>query len=172
MSMRPSLLLALPSYLAGHVAKVVQRPLRELLATHGLTLPHYAVLAALADFGPTSQQDLARRLDLDKSHMVKFIDHLERHALVARAPWPADRRRYSISLTSAGAELIAEIDPIARQSQRELLHALSDDEQTQLIQLLERVVRSHDLDRITNGQDAATAPENQPGRSGRSSDSR
>lgn len=152
MSTRPSLLLALPSYLASHVARVVQRPLRELLAAHALQLPHYAVLAALADSGSASQQDLARRLDLDKSHMVKFIDHLEQQGLVARAPWPADRRRYSISLTPAGTELIADIDPIARQSQHELLHALSDHEQTELIDLLRRVVESHDHDRLTDGQ--------------------
>ena len=36
-----------------------------------------AVLLALADLGAQSQQDLADRLDLDKSHMVGFVDHLD-----------------------------------------------------------------------------------------------
>jgi DNA-binding MarR family transcriptional regulator len=164
MSTRPPLLLALPSYLAGHVAKVIQRPLREQLAAHGLQLPHYAVLAALAELGPASQQDLARRLDLDKSHMVKFVDHLQQHDFVARAPSGTDRRSYSISLTRAGTELIAEIDPIARRSQRELLNALSDDEQAQLIDLLARVVESHDRERLADPQATAAGVQTRVGR--------
>lgn len=148
MSTRPTPLLALPSYLAGHVAKIVRRPLREHLAAQDLQLPHYAVLAALSE-GADSQQDLARRLDIDKSHMVKFVDHLERRGLVARAPWPADRRRYRVSLTSAGKELFAEVDAIARRVEREVLHALSGREREQLVDLLGRVVESYDRDRLS-----------------------
>ena len=165
MSTRPPLLLALPSYVAGHVARIAQRPLRKRLAQAGLQLPHYAVLAALADFGPASQQDLATRLELHKSHMVTFIDHLQNLDLVERAPAPGDRRSYRISITPAGAELVAEIDAAAREAQRRALAPLTADEQDQLIDLLGRVVDAHDRLRLDT-----SAPPEPPSRASSPSD--
>ncbi len=50
--LRPPTLLALPSYLAGHVARIGHRALVEALKEYDLRLPHFAVLVGLGDFGP------------------------------------------------------------------------------------------------------------------------
>src|ERR687896_887656 len=95
---RPPSLLALPSYLAGNVARIGHRRLIEALAERELRLAHYAVLAALSDFGALAQHELADRLDLNRSHLVGYVDHVEQRGLVRRDRDPDDRRRIRVTL--------------------------------------------------------------------------
>jgi DNA-binding MarR family transcriptional regulator len=144
---RPPSLLALPSYLTSQVSKYGRRRLEEVLRDHGLLLGHHAVLAALDDFGPTSQQHLADALDFDKSHLVVRIDHLEDRGLVTRTQDPDDRRRHQVALTPAGRALLDELRPIAAHSQKGFLDALTAAEQKTLISLLRRVLSANDAAR-------------------------
>src|SRR5690625_4247451 len=102
MSSRPEALLSLPSYLAGQLAKIGRASVKAALAPHDLALPQYAILTALDEFGPCSQQELAHRLELDKSNVVKLLDGLEERTLVERCPSPIDRRRHGVSITKSG----------------------------------------------------------------------
>ncbi len=164
--MRPPSLLALPSYLASQVSKFGRRQLELALAEHDLVLIHHGVLAALDDFGPLSQQQLADALDFDKSHLVARIDLLESRGLVGRTQDPADRRRNQVALTPAGQELADRLQPIARQSQQGFLQTLGPEEQETLVSLLRRVLDANDADRLTAGGEPST------GRGGRSADDR
>ena len=110
-------------------------------------LIQHAVLAALDDLGPLSQQQLADSLDFDKSHLVAQLDRLEERGLVKRMPDQTDRRRKQLLLTAAGKALVGELEPIARRSQKDLLDSLSADEQRTLISLLRRVVGANDAAR-------------------------
>src|SRR6266540_2768792 len=56
---------------------------------------HYAVLAALQEFGPASQAALSRRTGIYRSDLVAVINELAGRGLIERAPDPADRRRTS-----------------------------------------------------------------------------
>lgn len=145
---RPPSLLAQPSYLASQVSKFGRRHLEAVLSKHGLVLGHDAVLSALDDFGPLSQQQLADSLDLDKSHLVSRIDDLQSRDLVTRTQDPADRRRNKIALTPAGQELVNHLQPAATQSQHGFLDALSTTEQETLISLLRRVLEANDAARL------------------------
>lgn len=66
---RPPGLLALPSYLVSHVARLGHEALVDAVGQHGLRLPHFATLTALADFGPLPQHVLAERLGFQRSHL-------------------------------------------------------------------------------------------------------
>ena len=140
-------LLAQPAYLAGQVSKYGRRELDRALGERGLALIQHAVLAALDDLGPLSQQQLADSLDFDKSHLVAQLDRLEERGLVKRMPDQTDRRRKQLLLTAAGKALVGELEPIARRSQKDLLDSLSADEQRTLISLLRRVVDANDAAR-------------------------
>jgi DNA-binding MarR family transcriptional regulator len=152
-SPRPPTLLALPSYLAGHVARIAHRGLVEALAQHGLRLPHFAVLAALGDFGPLAQHELADRLGLNRSHLVGYLDELQRRDHVARERDPEDRRRQQVALQDPGRVLLRKLADIARKSEAEYLHALSADERQTLTDLLRRIVCSDDQNRVFGGGD-------------------
>jgi DNA-binding MarR family transcriptional regulator len=141
---RPPSLLALPSYVAAQVSKYGRRRLEEVLREHGLLLGHLAILTALDDFGPMSQQQLADSLDFDKSHLVGRIDVLEERDLVTRTQDPDDRRRHRVALTPAGRTLLNRLRPVAKQSQKGFLEALTAAEQRTLISLLRRVLSAND----------------------------
>jgi DNA-binding MarR family transcriptional regulator len=161
-SRRPPSLLALPSYLASQLSKFGRRRLEVVLAEHDLVLIHHGVLAALADFGPQSQQHLADSLDFHKSHLVARIDHLERRGLITRTQNPADRRRNQIALTPAGRELVDSLRPVALESQRGFLEALSSAERETLIALLRRALDANDAARVPGTDD--TTPHDRPTR--------
>lgn len=141
---RPPTLLSLPSYLAGNVARLGHRLLLDALAAHDLRLAHFAVLTALGDFGPLAQHELAERLDLNRSHLVRYVDDIEKRGLVQRDRDPEDRRRQHVALTPSGRTLLRRLQAVARRSQEEFLQVLSDAERQTLIALLRRVLRADD----------------------------
>lgn len=145
---RPPSLLALPSYLAGNVARVGHRLLLHALAEHDMRLAHAAILAALSDLGPLAQHELADRLDVQPSHLVGYLDLLERRGLVRRARDPEDRRRQTVALTRSGRAFWRRLRAVAERSQAQLLEALSASEQRTLVALLSRVLNAHDQVRL------------------------
>jgi len=114
------------------------------LSEHDLRLPHFAVMTALSDFGPLVQRDLADRLGLNGSHLVGYLDEIERRGLLRRERDSDDRRRQRVALTEGGRALVRELQQIALRSQEELLHPLSEPERATLVSLMRRVVDSDD----------------------------
>ncbi len=150
---RPPSLLELPSYTAAQVSKYGRRRLEAVLHEHDLRLGHHAILAALDDFGPLSQQQLADSLDFDKSHLVGRIDILEERGFVTRTQDPDDRRRHRIALTSAGGTLLDRLRPAAKQSQEGFLEGLTAAQQKTLISLLQQVLSANDRARHPSAAD-------------------
>jgi DNA-binding MarR family transcriptional regulator len=149
---RPPTLLAMPTYLAAWVSKRARADVQAALAEHGLATSDHGVLVALGDFGALSQQQLADRLDADKSHVVRLIDQLEARGLVTRAADPTDRRRHRIELTPSGRKLLRAIAPITEAVEAAHLSALSAAERRTLATLLQRVLESQDRGRARQGR--------------------
>ncbi|MFD5562997.1 MarR family winged helix-turn-helix transcriptional regulator [Kitasatospora griseola] len=135
----PPALLELTTYLLSRVGKDARNRLAELLAADGLRLHHHAALAALADFGPHTQRDLATRLRLDPSDLAKAADQLAAAGWLDRTRDPADRRRLTLTLTPVGAARLAELDALARDVQDAVLAPLTAAERATLHGLLLRV---------------------------------
>jgi DNA-binding MarR family transcriptional regulator len=74
-----------------------------------VTLAQYRVLIELASRGPQRLADLAAGLHVDRSTATRMCDRLVRKRLIARRRTSDDRRGVRVSLTSAGAELVAEV---------------------------------------------------------------
>ncbi len=141
---RPPSLLALPSYLAGSMARIGHRHLAAALREHGLGLPHYAVLAALYDFGPLAAHELATRLRTDRSHISTYVETLAQRDWVARDQDPTDRRRSTLSLTGAGHALFTTLKDAALASQHTIMSGLTSNERHTLLALLTQVVARAD----------------------------
>ncbi|MEY9871509.1 DNA-binding MarR family transcriptional regulator [Streptacidiphilus sp. MAP12-33] len=135
----PPTLTALTTYLLSRTGKVARQRLAERLAARDVRLWHMAVLAALADFGPHAQRDLALRLSLDRSDVTKLVEELGALGQVARTRDPADRRRVTVAMTEAGRAALAELNAEAEAVQDEILAPLGTDEREQLAALLGRV---------------------------------
>ncbi|GHG61135.1 MarR family winged helix-turn-helix transcriptional regulator [Streptomyces griseocarneus] len=135
----PPSLLRLDTYVLSKIGKTARARLSERLATRGLRLWHMAVLAALADFGPHIQRELASRLDLHPSDVAKVIDTLVAGGAVERRQDPADRRRVRVDITPAGRSLLGELEHEAGTVRDGILAPLNPSERAELSRMLHRV---------------------------------
>jgi len=103
------------------------------------------MLSHLAASEGQSQQALSNALGIHRSAVVALVDDLEQRGLAERRRDPVDRRAYTLYLTPAGREVLADLERIADQRDVELLSAIDASERSQLITLLQRVAESQGL---------------------------
>ncbi|MGI5341650.1 MarR family winged helix-turn-helix transcriptional regulator [Streptomyces sp. CA-181903] len=137
----PPTLTALTPYLLSRVGKNARGRVAARLAGRDLRMWHMAVLAALADFGPHAQRELAGRLSIDPSDMTKVVDDLAALGHVERTRDPRDRRRLTVALNPAGARELARLTDEVLAAQDELLAPLTGQERERLHTLLDKVFR-------------------------------
>ena len=136
----PDRLRALPSWLLSEAARRGHVLVTEGFAEEGVRKPHFTVLVALAELGPSSQAELGRRLWIDRKNMVAVIDDLEAAGLVERTPDEQDRRRNAVRLTAAGTQALARLNTRADAAQDTLLATLTEDERRELERLLQKLL--------------------------------
>ena len=111
------------SFLLNHSSHVLATRMTAAFAEIGITPRDYCVLAH-AMSGEYTQIELAKLSDLDKTTMLNTLDELERAGYAERRPSPADRRVRIVSVTPAGAGLVAAGHKIADRVHGEVLGAL------------------------------------------------
>jgi DNA-binding MarR family transcriptional regulator len=121
------------------------RRFAERLAPLDLHPRHFGMLSHLAASEGQSQQALSMALGIHRSAAVALVDDLEQRGLAERRRDPVDRRAYTLYLTPAGRDLLADLKRIAAEHEAELLTALDASERSQLISLLQRVAESQGL---------------------------
>ena len=136
----PARLKAKSTWLISQVAARSHGLLTERLAAAGARGYHYRLLAALAEFGPSSQASLGRRTRMDRSDVVAAVGELAAEGLVERAADPADRRRNVVTLTPRGTARLERLDHVLAGVQDELLAPLSGAERAELARLLTRLL--------------------------------
>ena len=99
----------------------------------------YAILAALDEFGGTSQAELCRRLGIDRGDAVSTLNGMAADGLLRREPDPADRRRNVVHITAAGTARMRELDVLVDDAQEELLSGFTPAERAQISRLLHRL---------------------------------
>ena len=130
-----------PIWVLGRLHQEGKKEISAALVDLDLHLPHYAVLACIAEFEPLSQQQVCERLAVDRADMVGIVDHLERDlGAVVRTRDEADRRRYILTTTAAGRELLARAEERAGQATAGYLSVLTPDEIETLSRLASRVL--------------------------------
>nr|WP_207939359.1 MarR family winged helix-turn-helix transcriptional regulator [Actinomadura darangshiensis] len=131
------------SWLINQVSAHSHRLVAEGFAAAGARGYHFRLLAALDEYGPSSQADLGRRTGIDRSDVVAAVNELAAKNLVERSPDPSDRRRNVITLTPDGSRHLRELDKVLAGIQDDLLGPLTEDERTQLTALLTRLADHH-----------------------------
>jgi DNA-binding MarR family transcriptional regulator len=139
----PARLRVLPSWLLNQAALPAQRIVADELDGTGARRPHYAVLAALDEFGPASQASVGRRCGIDRSDMVALVNELAAAGQLDRTPDPADRRRNVIAITPAGRDRLAALDGLLQRAQDALLAPLAPGERRELARMLAVLVEHH-----------------------------
>lgn len=96
----------------------------------------YLLLDALSEEDAQSQQSLGRRLDINRTIMVRLVDRLEDAGLATRAPNPDNRRSHIVSITDAGRRTLAGLS----EQDRKTTAALTAKERKRLKELLRKLV--------------------------------
>jgi DNA-binding MarR family transcriptional regulator len=100
----------------------------------------FVVLDTLADQEADSQREIAERLGINRTIMVRLIDRLEDAGYVTRTRNPANRRSYVLSLTAAGREALDEMRRAVSDRDARLTAGLSRRERKRLDELLGRLL--------------------------------
>lgn len=111
------------------LARRWRRALDSRLAQVGLTDATWAPLVHLHESGDgIHQKDLAVRVGLDGSSLVRLLDILSARGLIERREDAHDRRAKRVFLTEQGRQAILDIRRVLTQVEHEMLADVSDAE--------------------------------------------
>ena len=99
---------------ARHVTQLYD----AMLAPAGIGLNQYSILNRLHILGPSSIQDLARVLVMDRSTLGHLLRPLETRGLIRLGTSKTDARTRDVRLTKAGRDLLAQARPLWAAAQR------------------------------------------------------
>jgi DNA-binding MarR family transcriptional regulator len=92
-----------------HLAMLVQADLGRFEQDQGLTTARVHLLWVLGETGPTTQQSLARALDVTPRNVTGLVDGLVTSGHVSREPHPGDRRATLVTPTPLGTAAIEDL---------------------------------------------------------------
>lgn len=137
---RPAEHLSAP--LLVHLARRMQTEAELELEAFGLRARHVIALTLLRDHGEQNQSDLPATLGMDPTNVVALLNELEADDLVERRRSPLDRRRHTVSLTTAGTARLKEVEDLLTDVEQRVLDPLTPGEQQTLYTLLSRATSS------------------------------
>jgi DNA-binding MarR family transcriptional regulator len=109
------------------------------LSSLDLNLTQASLLGYVAEFGATTQTDLADHLGIGRAAIGSVIDRLQARGLVERQPKMHDRRVWLVAITADGEDMarrIAEVDAVLR---AELRHGIGREERQALAWVMTRL---------------------------------
>jgi DNA-binding MarR family transcriptional regulator len=98
-------------------ARLVRAAFDARLAPLDLNLTQASLIGYVAEFGATTQTELADRLGIGRAAIGSVVDRLQARGLVERRPRADDRRVWLVAITAEGTELadrIADVDAVLR----------------------------------------------------------
>lgn len=109
-------------------------------APHGLPTGSLTVLSLVAANPGSSQTALANRAGLNKSALVGIIDQLEQRGLIARDRSATDRRRYGVTVTAEGQQVMRRLFAAVDSEEGPIREALGAAEMATLLALLDKAI--------------------------------
>ncbi|MCC5580925.1 MarR family transcriptional regulator [Microtetraspora sp. AC03309] len=124
----------------GHLLRRVFTAIAAHALQDGSQAREFVVLDILADEDAPSQQDLAHRLGINRTIMVRLLDRLQEAGHVVRTRNPANRRTYVLSLTEAGRTALDDMRHAVAYRDARLTSALTTPERQRLTAMLTKLV--------------------------------
>ncbi len=125
--------------LLRRVAFIVKRRGRDILADFGITNPQFNALLALRDNADMTMGELCEKLMLACSTATDLIDRMEKNGFLVRNRDAQDRRVIRLAVSEKGRQVITEVMSARRRYVASMLQKLTEEEQTQLAQSLDRL---------------------------------
>ncbi len=123
---------------ARKAARAVSRYYDRLARKVGMTAGQFSVLVAVRHAREETTGELAERLSMERTTLVRNVALLERKGLVASMPSASGRGKH-YRLSERGAELLAEALPLWRQAQSDVKAHLGEEEFARAINALKKL---------------------------------
>ncbi len=117
----------------------ITEKLKGIFTKSGITSQQYNILRILRGAGkPLSTLELRKRMLVKMSDTSRLVDRLILKDLVKKVTCPKDKRLVDISITSAGLNLLLELEKF-NDEMDQLLHPLTSEEVNSLNILLDKI---------------------------------
>ena len=138
--------------MSSREAEALQQRIIEFVRVFGLHRPDETpcgapvpvseahALGVLADAGPLSQNELAKRLHLTKSTVSRLIDQLTRRGWVERRPGEHDGRQRLVELTTAGQKSARQMASRRAERMQHVLDRIPDSQRAAVLAALDALV--------------------------------
>ena len=137
-----------PTYWINQASRLILRHFEKSLRPLGFGMAYLPVAGALARDGALQQKELAERTRVEQPTMAALLLRMERDGLIARTPHPSDKRASLVTLTSSARERLPRARELLWEGAERATAGLTQEEQTQLRTLLQRVVKNLEGDDI------------------------
>jgi DNA-binding MarR family transcriptional regulator len=108
----------------------------------GVTNEQWFVLKVIDENPGSSQTEIARRSQKDKTNITRILDLLEKSAYIERRRDDRDRRMYRIHPTPEGKKVLAAVIPVTQKTDEICTQPFNKKQITEIIKLLDSVCAS------------------------------
>jgi MarR family transcriptional regulator, lower aerobic nicotinate degradation pathway regulator len=131
-----------PGYLLWRARHIADSIFTYECREFGVTASQYVVLSVVKDTPGSDQVSISRIAGLDRFTTALVLSNLIKRKLIVRERSVSDRRRYSLSLSAEGFEILKRILPGAARARARLLSPLTRQDQEVFIRTLQQLVTS------------------------------
>ncbi|MBP9996832.1 MAG: MarR family transcriptional regulator [Lachnospiraceae bacterium] len=124
----------------GELHKQLKQHQTKMLETFDITLLEYHIICLIGRSGTVSQNDLAKKLDVDKALISRQIQNMEQKGLLAAEYDINCKRKKVLQLKQPALDLIPKLEEAHRMSLEHSFSDLSNEELDELQQIIEGVI--------------------------------
>ncbi len=126
----------------------------ERLKDTDLSSCHTSYILSICHAPGISQDQLARRICINRSNVTRQLTYLEEHGYVERRQSESDRRVLLVYPTQRALDILPTVKAVVREWNEFITEGFSADELEQLEDMLERIAqKARDYDRLTGGNE-------------------
>ena len=126
-------------YHITHIARCATQYRAEQMAPLGLKACHASYLSSICHCPGITQDQLARRIHINKSNVARQLAVLEEDGFVERKPSPEDKRATLVYPTQKALDVMPEISRIFREWESMVARDLTEEERALAVKMLAKV---------------------------------
>jgi DNA-binding MarR family transcriptional regulator len=135
---------SMPGHLFRRVHQISTAIFAEECAKAGLTSVQFAALTAIRENPDVDATRLSSLIAFDRSTLGNVLERLEAKGWILRSFSPQDKRIKVLRLSPAGSDVLDAMKPAVRRVQKRLLEPLAPRERTEMMRMLEQLIRRHE----------------------------
>lgn len=127
-------------FLLGIASRKMSHLFMMRIKEYDLTPEQWSVLFRISEQDGLIQKDIADRSGKDKPTTTRILDTLESKGYITKRAGLHDRRSFHVFITEQGKQIAKVIEPIEQETIDNIAHDFSDEEYTQLVGMLSRLI--------------------------------